>query len=421
MIGKVVQPGKGFRGLINYLLKGPKPDPNDPAAMKAHEDRVAWIEMNNMLIDDPEKAPALMRATAMKSKRVQRPVYHFVISWHKNEAPTQDMMRQVAHTTLDDIDLADYQSIMIAHHDKEHRHVHIIVNRVHPETGVAWRTSNDYQRIEISLRKQSESLGLEIVPGRHLDPELSKDKPRRTKTPELRKAKREDKTPRPQWSKELIAERRDVIRFLIDTVTSWDELHHALKPLGLTLERKGQGIVFADHHGDMKLSALGKTYRLADLEARYNEAFAAPLDEPNATQERRHSPEPAPETSKPATADRRTPVRQLQRRKARPYKTFDRKPEPKADTLWAELANARAQTDYALILYRMGLSSSKALRRAFAEQDRAQQAVDATKPIMQQLMKPTPEEKPKPQQKQPTKQQSKKRRHNLRRRHDMDR
>lgn len=383
MIGKVVKPGKGFRGLIDYLLKGPK----DAETLDPNEDRVAWVDIKNMLIADPSKAPALMRATAAKSKRVQSPVYHFVISWHKNESPSEDIMRQVAETTLADIGLDDYQAMFVAHHDKAHRHVHIVVNRVHPETGVAWRTSNDYQRIELSLRKQSEAMGLEIIPGKHSEPDCRQDKTRRAKTPEYQKAKRERKPVRPQWSQSLITERREVLKFLVDTSTSWDQLQNSLSPLGITLERKGQGLVFADANGDMKLSSLGKAYRQRDLETRYNSTFA-PVPGQSPDDQPQHQPKPSQQSATHLTKAK-TPFK----RKARPYRGFDKKPEPQADAIWAELAQTRAATDYALILYRLGLSSHAALRRAFAEQDRAQQASDAAKPILEQLLKPDPKKK----------------------------
>ena len=384
MIGKVVKPGKGFRGLIDYLLKGPK----DAETLDPNEDRVAWVDIKNMLIADPSKAPALMRATAAKSQRVQSPVYHFVISWHKNECPSEDIMRQVAETTLIDIGLDDHQALFVAHHDKAHRHVHIVVNRVNPDTGVAWRTSNDYQRIELSLRKQSEAMGLEIIPGKHSDPERRQDKTRRAKTSEYRKAQREQKPLRPQWSKSLITERREVLTFLVDTSTSWDQLKNSLAPLGITLERKGQGLVFADANGDMKLSSLGKTYRQRDLETRYNATFAPALDRPSDDQPH-HQSQASPELPQKHATKSKTRLR----RKTHPYRGFDKKPEPQADAIWAELAQARAATDYALILYRLGLSSHAALRRAFAEQDRAQQASDAAKPILEQLLKPDPKKK----------------------------
>lgn len=149
MIGKVPKAGSGFRGLINYLLHGERKD--QPAGMPApsqdHDaSRVAWVELRNMLLSDPDQAPKLMRATALKSRRVKSPVYHYVISWHPSEAPSDDFMRIVADTTCKDLGLDDYQMLYVAHRDTDHHHVHIVVNRVHPETGTAWNRRQDWVR-----------------------------------------------------------------------------------------------------------------------------------------------------------------------------------------------------------------------------------------------------------------------------------
>lgn len=265
MIGKVVKPGKGFRGLINYLLLGPR-DAKDP------DNRVAWIELHNLLVRDPLLVPAVMRATAVKSQRVKVPVYHFVVSWHETEAPSEEVMRQVANVTCSDLGLDEYQKLFVAHHDKAHRHVHIVVNRVHPETGVAWRTSKDYERIELSLRRQSEDLGLDIIPGRHADKKSTPT--RRAKSSELHKARREGKgDPCPQWSREKVDAHRDSLLAIFDAAHSWTALCRALATKSMVLDYKGQGLVIGDEEGTMKLSLLGKTIRIAALIDRFGETY----------------------------------------------------------------------------------------------------------------------------------------------------
>ncbi len=66
MIGKVPRPGRGFRGLVGYLLHGER--------RQKVSGRVAWTATRNLLLDDPERAPELMRITARKSVRVAKPV-----------------------------------------------------------------------------------------------------------------------------------------------------------------------------------------------------------------------------------------------------------------------------------------------------------------------------------------------------------
>ena len=43
-----------------------------------------------------------MRATANQSTRAEDPLYHLIISWHRDEDPREQVMRRVADTTLEE-------------------------------------------------------------------------------------------------------------------------------------------------------------------------------------------------------------------------------------------------------------------------------------------------------------------------------
>ncbi len=47
------------------------------------------------------------------------------------------------------------------------------INRVHPETDKAWRTSHNYRRIERTLRGLEDRLELQRVPGHHEREQIS--------------------------------------------------------------------------------------------------------------------------------------------------------------------------------------------------------------------------------------------------------
>lgn len=268
MIGKVPRPGRGFTGLVSYLMQGPKGD-------KAR-DRVAWSSVRNLALDDPEAAPRLMRALASRSTRCQRPVYHLVISWHRDENPTEALMRQVGADTLIDLDLAEHQALLLAHNDTAHKHLHIVVNRIHPGTRKAWKTSMDYARIEKSLRRQAEAMHLPYVPGRFNDPEAFAGKAKHVRDAEFQAAIRHARpVPKDRWSADEIRSRRLQLAPMFAEAQSWDQLSERLQASGLYLAAKGQGIVIADAFGHMKLSDLGKHVWLAGLEAAYRESFHA--------------------------------------------------------------------------------------------------------------------------------------------------
>ena len=57
-------------------------------------------------------------------------------------------MLEAAKETLDVLKMEEHQALIVCHNDTAHPHVHVIVNRVHPETGLAAKTSQD--RLKLS-------------------------------------------------------------------------------------------------------------------------------------------------------------------------------------------------------------------------------------------------------------------------------
>src|SRR5207244_12761910 len=100
--------------------------------------RGAWAAGRNLGVDDPELAAVLMQATADDNVRVEVPVYHLTINFDPNDPVTPTEMQAVADRVLADLGLAEHQALMVAHQDRAHPHVHVMVHRVPRETGVAW-------------------------------------------------------------------------------------------------------------------------------------------------------------------------------------------------------------------------------------------------------------------------------------------
>ena len=87
-----------------------------------------------------ETAAAEMQAVAAQNSRCKDPVMHVVLSWQEGEKPSAEQWQgAVKHalSSLNDRDgrgISDHQYMAVAHADTDHFHVHIMVNRVHPET-----------------------------------------------------------------------------------------------------------------------------------------------------------------------------------------------------------------------------------------------------------------------------------------------
>ncbi|MEL6322949.1 MAG: relaxase/mobilization nuclease domain-containing protein [Pseudomonadota bacterium] len=151
--------GKSFSGAAAYLLHDKAVD----GQQQTSDERVAWTEVRNVGVDDPELASRVMAATAMDSDRLKREhheaqqaelpedertpyksskpsfnhVFHYSLAWHPDEAPglTRAEQSKAADASLRALGADHLQSVIIAHNDEAHPHVHVLVNRVNPETG----------------------------------------------------------------------------------------------------------------------------------------------------------------------------------------------------------------------------------------------------------------------------------------------
>lgn len=256
MIGEA-QTGTGFGGLARYLATGPRGD---------RPERVEWAEARNLPTTDPDLYPAMMRATARLSRRVQDPVFHFSVSWPREEKLERRAMANVADRALFDLGLSEHQSVIVCHNDTEHPHLHVMVNRVHPETGKAWAKWRYKTRLERSLKTQEKELGLREVPGR-----LS----RALSFGERLKRRAEggfDVNKLVQWGKDKIVEVRKFMRPHFDEASSWRDLEDRASEIGVGFHAKGQGLVLSDGQAYGKLSQIaGKKHRLTVLEARFGD------------------------------------------------------------------------------------------------------------------------------------------------------
>lgn len=131
--------GRGFKGASEYLL-------HDKRARTS--ERVAWTHMDNLSATHAARAWKEMARTQGRAERLkqaagvkqtgrkgQTPVYHLSLSWAQDERPDKAQMLAAGREALKAVGLAGHQALFVCHSDEPHPHVHILVNRVHAETG----------------------------------------------------------------------------------------------------------------------------------------------------------------------------------------------------------------------------------------------------------------------------------------------
>ena len=93
-------------------------------------------------------SPELKRLAggAATGRKLEKPVCHYSLSWAKDEKPNRQEMRRAAQESLKALGMERHQALVVSHRDGQ-PHVHVIANRVDPESGKAAGLSRSKLRL----------------------------------------------------------------------------------------------------------------------------------------------------------------------------------------------------------------------------------------------------------------------------------
>jgi len=160
MIVRILSSGTSFKGLSTYLT-------HDADANT--DERVGWTHTHNLANDHVPSAVDEMVWTARNAellkqeagiraggRETENPVKHLSLNWSPEDDPTREHMIKTSESFLQHMGWGEHQAIVVAHEDKAYAHVHVMLNVVHPETGLRlddgfeWRRAQawalDYER-----------------------------------------------------------------------------------------------------------------------------------------------------------------------------------------------------------------------------------------------------------------------------------
>jgi len=247
-------------------------------------DRVEFVQGHNLYTTDPRAAAAVMDATAAQNHRCKTPAYHFIITFDPKDAEagkvSKEVKRDLARKVIDDMGLSEHQALVYSHQDTDHPHLHFLVNRIHPSRHKAYNRHRDGTRLAGIVQERARELGLNVLRNREYVREkgLEADLGPEPSDAEFWKAKREDRAAQRPFDKEAIRGLRDHLKPDFHEAGSWEELTQRLNAKGITMERKGQGLVLTDGDRFAKLSDMGKGVRFHTLEDRFGEEYDAFLN-----------------------------------------------------------------------------------------------------------------------------------------------
>ncbi len=228
---------KGFRQLARYI-RGRDAKP-----------RAAWFLAANLPAvtgpDDLELACRLVEAVQAQNTRAgSNRTYHLVISLRPEDRSLDtNEIRHVVENLVNTLGFSGHQYIAAQHDDKDHDHVHVAINKIHPETFRIHSPAWDHQKLFTAGRALELELGLTPLRSRVRDREKL---PERAADCEAHQGV--DSFAR--WARKHLgpALRARELR-------TWDELHQECARLGVVLRPHGNGLIFEDVERGIRVKA----------------------------------------------------------------------------------------------------------------------------------------------------------------------
>lgn len=208
-----------------------------------------------------QTAAAEMKAVAAQNPRVKDPVYHVVLSWPRGETPTDEQAFACGQHALRAVGMQDHQYVFAVHRDTAHAHLHIAVNRVHPDTFAAVYPDRDYFRLDRAMRELELQYGWKHDAGPYAVFERGGqqviDRASKAADTKEKLPSRAADMERHAGAESLFTYARGepkvaVLKLLSGPRPGWDNLHATLARFGLALRPKGEGLAVYDLSGECR-------------------------------------------------------------------------------------------------------------------------------------------------------------------------
>ena len=215
MMGKIMK-RNDFGKIVNYTMKG-----NNKSKLLATE---------GVRSDSKQHIVESFSCQAGLNTRIRTPVYHISLSFSKQDSGklTDDLMVKIAGEYMEKMNIKNTQYIVVRHYDREHPHIHLVINRVDND-GKTISDSNDRIKNNRVCRELTIKYGLYMPKGKEnvkYDRLRGKDKHKYEMMFAIRKALEKSNN----WSEFQKKLNRDNIHFTIKTDSKG-------KPCGIVFSR----------------------------------------------------------------------------------------------------------------------------------------------------------------------------------------
>ncbi|HAU3942052.1 TPA: relaxase/mobilization nuclease domain-containing protein [Legionella pneumophila] len=233
-----------FSGLVQYLCN-----------QQNKQERVGKVRLSNCNSLDPIWAVQEVLATQAKNQRATGDkTYHMLISFAPGENPSPQVLREIEDRVALSIGFKEHQRISVVHHDTDNLHIHVAINKIHPQTFNMIEPYRAYKTFAEVASQLEIELGLQITnhqTRKNRSENLTNDMERHSGIESLI-----------NWMKRHCKEK-------IEAARSWEEFHSILAEHGLIIRAKANGFVFCNAQGmTVKASSISRSFSKKNLESK---------------------------------------------------------------------------------------------------------------------------------------------------------
>jgi len=215
-----------------------------------------------------------MIALSSENVRSKDPIDHWVLSWRADERPSVEQAREAVAIIISNFGLVEHQFVWGLHDDTQNLHIHIAVNRVHPDTLKVVKINKGFDKEAaqqaISLIEQAQGwipekgARYQIIDGKPVLKEHALDT-KKPLEPSGKSINREVQTGEKSIQRIGIEQAAPIIK----VATSWHELHMAMKAVGMEYVRNGSGANVRIGDTYLKASDVDRKASIGALQKRF--------------------------------------------------------------------------------------------------------------------------------------------------------
>jgi DNA-binding phage protein len=245
---------------------------------QSKEHRLGLVTITNCQTDNLQAAVAEVLATQYSNTRAESDkTYHLLLSFRAGESPSIETMKAIEERICAGLGFEGHQRISAIHNDTDNLHIHIAINKIHPDKGTIHEPYKAYK----TLAQLCEVLEIEYG--------LEKDNHQSKRTVSQGKANDMERHAGIEsllsWVKEECADN-------LKAATTWKAFHEVLSSHGLTIKERGAGLIVEsiDDGIAVKASSIDRAFSKKALEEKLGRFTPGGEDLPKAVKKYAKAP-----------------------------------------------------------------------------------------------------------------------------------